>query len=564
MTDTRPKKKNISQSADTETRIPQWASSRFVNPAEGEVGSSPWQRNRFIIDGLMSLYETHILPLERECRSVLRPSDYELRESEWHANPIVLILGQYSTGKTTFIKHLIGGHDFPGMHIGPEPTSDKFMALIHASDKDPKAHASEQAVSLFRKGKVIKGNSLTVMPELPFAGLSSFGSAFLDHFEGSVVNNNLDDNNVKKETNGNDDSKYSPTAKDLVKHVTIVDTPGVLSGEKNQRLSRRYDFAQVAKWFADRSDMILLLFDAHKLDISDEFQTVIESIRDGGNAGKIRCVLNKADSVQKEELVRVYGSLMWSMGKIFQTPEVTRVYCGSFWDQPLRHEDFQNMFDKDEHELVTELRSLPLSTAERKVNLMVKRVRLVKVHICILGYLKSRMPYFGKISAQDYLIDHLEDIIEPLMEEFNFSRGDLPDDMDHFKETLRVHDFMKFPTLDRKLLYKLDDLIVKDIPELIRQAELIGAKKSVKEEDDEKMGETMIKSRSTETASNQVPFYLDVIVQILLVIWVIAVAYFYNEQISEGVQSFINDLPEHSNNLKSAFFEYKKEIMSYF
>jgi len=54
------------------------------------------------------------------------------------------------------------------------------------------------------------------------------------------------------------------------------------------------DFGNVAKWFADRSDLILLLFDAHKLDISDEFKSVIDTIRQH-NDDKIRCVLNKAD-----------------------------------------------------------------------------------------------------------------------------------------------------------------------------------------------------------------------------------------------------------------------------
>ena len=47
----------------------------------------------------------------------------------------------------------------------------------------------------------------------------------------------------------------------------------------------------VLKWFADRADRILLLFDAHKLDISDEFKLSIEALK--GNDDKIRIVLNK-------------------------------------------------------------------------------------------------------------------------------------------------------------------------------------------------------------------------------------------------------------------------------
>jgi hypothetical protein len=46
---------------------------------------------------------------------------------------------------------------------GPEPTTDKFIAVVHGKEK-----------------KVIKGNSLTVVPELPFGGLANFGAAFLN------------------------------------------------------------------------------------------------------------------------------------------------------------------------------------------------------------------------------------------------------------------------------------------------------------------------------------------------------------------------------------------------
>jgi len=127
----------------------------------------------------------------------------------------------------------------------------------------------------------------------------------------------------------------------LLEDIIFIDTPGVLSGEK-QRIGRSYDFIKVIQWFAERSDMILLLFDAYKLDISDEFKSAIETLK--GQDDKVRLVLNKADMVNSQQLMRVYGALMWSLGKVIKTPEVMRVYIGSFWNEPYQNKDNENLF----------------------------------------------------------------------------------------------------------------------------------------------------------------------------------------------------------------------------
>ena len=275
--------------------------------------------SKTLIKKLKEIYKNDVLPVEQRFNlsKFCLPTSEEIQDSEFDAKPMVLMLGQYSTGKTTFIRHLIG-RGFPGMHIGPEPTTDRFTALIHGSiyddddeveigcgGVDEKSQPSnindeEEDIrndeNLHSDGRQLKGNSLTVVPDLPFSTLASYGSGFLSHFVGSICS--------------------AP----LLKHITLIDTPGVLSGEK-QRLSRSYEFSNVMKWFADRSDLILLLFDGHKLDISDELKEVIQTIRPN-NDDKMRCILNKADGVTREQLVRVYGSLMWSMGKIFESPEV--------------------------------------------------------------------------------------------------------------------------------------------------------------------------------------------------------------------------------------------------
>jgi EH domain-containing protein 1 len=161
-----------------------------------------------------------------------------------------------------------------------------------------------------------------------------------------------------------------------------------LSGEK-QRLDRGYDYASVLEWFAERCDRILLLFDAHKLDISDEFKRSIEVLR--RNDEKIRIVLNKADMIDNQQLMRVYGALMWSLGKVLNTPEVARVYIGSFWDKPLNYDTMRRLFELETQDLFKDLQSLPKNSALRKLNDLIKRARLAKVYDCeIAVFTKSR------------------------------------------------------------------------------------------------------------------------------------------------------------------------------
>ena len=37
---------------------------------------------------------------------------------------------------------------------------------------------------------------------------------------------------------------------------------------------------------------------------------------------------------------------MWSLGKVVGTPEVCRVYLGSFWDEPLRLEENRALLER--------------------------------------------------------------------------------------------------------------------------------------------------------------------------------------------------------------------------
>jgi hypothetical protein len=215
--------------------------------------------------------------------------------------------------------------------------------------------------------QLIKGNAASVLPQLPYQGLATFGGNFLHSFQAVVL------------------------PADILREITFIDTPGVLSGNK-QRIGRHYEFAPVCAWMAQRADLVLLTFDAHKLDISDEFQEVMEVLKP--YAEKVRCVLNKADQIDASNLVRVYGALLWNVGKILRTPECARVFISSFWDQPYRFQDHANLFDEDKSAILQELGELPRTAFLRKVDSFAARVRRLKCHLCILTHIRSKLPFF--------------------------------------------------------------------------------------------------------------------------------------------------------------------------
>jgi EH domain-containing protein 1 len=357
-------------------------------------------------------------------------------------------------GKTSFIRYLLG-RDFPGQRIGPEPTTDRFTVLLNGPEE-----------------RTIPGNALSVHPELPFRGLERFGVNFLSRLEGSQL----------------------PSS--VLRSITLVDTPGILSGEK-QRTNRGYDFTKVVAWFAEKADLIILLFDAHKLDISDELKGTIDVLK--GHDDKIRCILNKADQIDRQQLMRVYGALLWSLGKTMPSPEVARVYVGSFWQQPLQNTDNAELFEMEERDLMRDLAVLPRQSAVRKINELVKRIRKVKTLAYIIGHLKKEMPALvGKEKKQKKLITDLPNgafcggtnvqmvvhscltyctiasltnnapllVFRTIMKTNSLAAGDFPE-IQAFAAKLNEVKFSEFASFSQKQIEELDLVLTVEIPKLM-------------------------------------------------------------------------------------------------
>ena len=163
---------------------------------------------------------------------------------------------------------------------------------------------------------------------------------------------------------------------------------------------------------------------------------------------------------------------MWSLGKVFQSPEVCRVYIGSFnANAPIREDvnpTCKPLFEKEQEDLLHDLYDIPARSCDRKINEFVKRVRAAKIHFLVMGHLRKQIPYFGQKKAQAKLLARLQEEFIHVQREYHLHPGDFPD-VERYREILSAFDISKFPKLDKNVMRQIEEVLTTDIPNLVRE-----------------------------------------------------------------------------------------------
>ncbi len=285
-----------------------------------------------IAGAVSKLYLEAVDPLEGRFAFEKRPGRGEIGGA-----PMVLFLGNHSSGKSTFINHLLGQ---PVQKTGLAPTDDAFTVLAFGRAEEER-----------------DGQSVVSNPELPFAGLRPFGPQFLSHFR----------------------LKLRPI--DILREVTLVDSPGMIDAP-TEGAGRGYDYPGVVRWFADHSDLVLVYFDPEKPGTTGEtLEVFMKSLQ--GIDHKLLIVMNKMDQFRGlQDFARAYGALCWNLGKVIPRKDLPHVYT-TFIPVPdaprpsLPAEDF----DQAREELVREIRRAPARRVDNLLSRLQDHAERLRLHV---------------------------------------------------------------------------------------------------------------------------------------------------------------------------------------
>ncbi|KAF7394015.1 hypothetical protein HZH68_010834 [Vespula germanica] len=386
-----------------------------------------------VLRDLKKLYDNAIQPLETlyKYRDL---SNRHFGDPEIFSKPLVLFMGPWSGGKSSIINYLLDiEYTTTALRTGAEPSPAYFNILMYGEEEE-----------------VLDGTQLAA--DWTFSGLQKFGQGMLDRLRGLRFDNKL------------------------LEKVNIVEIPGIL--EIRKQVQRLFPFNDACQWFIDRADIIFLVYDPSKLDVGPETEAILDQLK--GREYQTRIILNKADQVKPEELMRVQGALIWNISPLMSSAEPPIMYSTSLWSLPYETGAPTRLLYAQERAFLRDLRSAIDKRVEHKIASARRFAVRVRNHAkmvdCYLTTYYNHKTFFGnKKEISDKIVENPQDyhIYEGLSTLTNISRYDLPDP-DVYRDFFRLNPLYDFQLLSSTCTYfrgcpinRLDVAIAYDLPELV-------------------------------------------------------------------------------------------------
>ncbi|XP_029692586.1 sarcalumenin isoform X1 [Takifugu rubripes] len=399
------------------------------------------------LERLRKIYHTSIKPMEQAYKyNELRQheiSAYPGRtlgdtatDGEITSKPMVLFLGPWSVGKSSMINYLLGLQDSPyQLYTGAEPTTSEFTVIMHGE-----------------KIRSVEGIVMAADSSRSFSPLEKFGQNFLEKLIGIEMPHKL------------------------LERVTFVDTPGIIENRKQQE--RGYPFNDVCQWFIDRADLIFVVFDPTKLDVGLELEMLFRQLK--GRESQIRIILNKADNLATQDLMRVYGALFWSLAPLINVTEPPRVYVSSFWPYDYAPETSRDLFKKEEISLLEDLNQVIENRMENKIAFIRQHGIRVRIHgLLVDRYVQTFKEKMSFFSDPELVFKEIVDdpdkfyIFKSILAKTNVSKFDLPN-RDAYRDFFGINPIANFKPLTSQcsyiggcLLDKIERAITNELPALL-------------------------------------------------------------------------------------------------
>ncbi|XP_033232635.1 sarcalumenin isoform X3 [Drosophila pseudoobscura] len=385
-----------------------------------------------ILKDIKRIYENAIKPLETlyKYRDL---SNRHFSDPEIFSKPLVLFMGPWSGGKSSILNYLTDNEYTPNsLRTGAEPSPAYFNILMWGNETE-----------------VLDGTQLAA--DYTFSGLQKFGQGLEERLRGLKMKSKL------------------------LEKVNIVEIPGIL--EVRKQVSRVFPFNDACQWFIDRADIIFLVYDPAKLDVGPETEAILDQLK--GREYQTRIILNKADTVHPEELLRVQGALIWNISPLMSSAQPPLMYTTSLWTHPYQDGAPARLLLAQERAFLRDLRTAIDKRIEHKIASARRFAVRVRNHAkmvdCYLNTYFNHKTLFGnKKRISDDIIDHPQNyhIYEGLSTLTNISRYDLPDP-EVYRDFFRLNPLYEFKKLTETCTYfrgcpitKLDQAISYELPEL--------------------------------------------------------------------------------------------------